>query len=611
MMNPTQIRARLAEAITAHGQGRLADAHRAYTEILQSDPAQPTALQNLGVLFLQVGQHAAAIPLLQGAIRLDPRNAGLHCNLGDALAASLQAAEAMAAYRRALALNPALAPAWNNLGILASRVGRLSEAIDAWEQAFQHAGAPGPAGQQVLVRAGADPATALRAAIANNLGNAWLQRMQPERARQWHQRALELDPGSPGLHSNLLRDLMHLDLPADQVLTEHRAWWRRRVIASAVAYPNPREPERTLRIGFVSGDFREHAVACFLLPLFEHHDRQRYHYYCYGEVARPDAWTQRLTACTQGYRSTLGLSDAEVARIIRADEIDLLIDLSGHTSDNRLTVFAARPAPVQLTWLGSPATTGAPRDLIRYRLTDALADPPGISDAHCSEELVRLHTNWCYTPLARPACAERPPVMAQPGRPFTFASFSNSSKISNVCLDLWARVLTATPGSRLLLKSWAFADAATRAELEARFAAAGVDSERLVLMQAQADPESHLSYYREADLALDTFPYHGTTTTLDALWMNVPVLTLAGSEHRARVGVSLMTHVGMPELIAADADAYVATAARMAQQIDQLAALRSGLRARLQASALMDGPAFARDFDATLRGLWRRWCEGE
>jgi predicted O-linked N-acetylglucosamine transferase (SPINDLY family) len=302
---------------------------------------------------------------------------------------------------------------------------------------------------------------------------------------------------------------------------------------------------------------------------------------------------------------TVRLSDDEVAERIRADGIDILVDLAGHTANNRLRVFARKPAPVQVTWLGYPSTTGL--TAIDYRLVDVVTDPVGAADTWASETLVRLEGGFlCYGALMDAPEPTVPPCIKT--GTLTFGSFNYPAKVSAATLDAWAALLSRLPQARLLLKGKPFADPATRALFLARLGERGVPAERVELVAWLSSTIAHLALYNRVDIALDPFPYNGTTTTCDALWMGVPVITWAGDRHAARVGASLLTTVGQTELIARDPDDYVATAAALAGDLDRLAALRAGLRARLQASPLCDAAGFARALESAYREMWRRWC---
>jgi protein O-GlcNAc transferase len=610
-----------ARAITAHTAANYAEAEKLYRQVLQMDPNHAGACQNLGVLAFQVGRNDAAVPLLKRAIELQPNNASMWCNLGDTYTALRQGDEALAAYQKAVAVDPNMPTTYNNLGIVYSRLGRVADAINAWKKAIELAARPLGSSRVLIGHGGgaksaAEEAKALAAASYNNLGNAYLQMIELDKALECHTIACEMAPDYANARSNKLRDYTHIpNVPWDRLLREHREWWELHTasIKPLMPHRNVRDPERKLKIGWVSADFREHSVTHFLLPLFQNFDKNQFEFCCYAGVTRPDDFTRMLAQCAPTFRQTLGVQDADLARIIQSDNIDILFELSGHTSDHRMSVMAYRPAPVQVAYLGYPMTTGAPASIIQYHLTDAIADPPGESDKHYTEKVFRLPTtNWCYRPPVDIPCEELPPIVRNRGtplaRPFTFGSFNNCSKMSKLTFEMWANVLKAAPGSRLLLKASAMADEATKQIIMERFAAEGVAKERVLLMPQQIDLAKHFAYYGHIDLGLDTYTYNGTTTTCEATWMNVPVVTLEGKEHISRVGASLLTNMGLPQLVAKTPEEFVAMASGYAKDLDALVALRRGLREKFRNSPVMDGKRFAAEFGASLRTMWRQWC---
>jgi predicted O-linked N-acetylglucosamine transferase (SPINDLY family) len=353
-----------------------------------------------------------------------------------------------------------------------------------------------------------------------------------------------------------------------------------------------------VKIGYVSGDFRRHSVANFLFPLFENHDRSAVTVYCYNNNAWNDDVTERLCGVADHWRRISGLPDETVAVMIAEDGIDILVDLSGHTAHNRLSLFARQPAPVQVTWLGYPGSTGV--EAIRYRLVDSITDPAGDGDGYYSETLIRLeHGFLCYAPLD-PAPA---PAMRSAGDQIRFGSFNNPAKLSSATLNLWSKLLQAVDRSELVLKGRSFADPAMRHMVLERFQKRGIAEERLVLLEHMAAPDRHMGAYGEMDIALDPFPYNGTTTTCEALWMGVPVITLLGDRHSSRVGASLLTRVGLQDLIATDEEDYIRLGAKLAADHARRAALRGTLRQTMQNSPLCDGPGFARRLEAAYRQM--------
>jgi predicted O-linked N-acetylglucosamine transferase (SPINDLY family) len=352
----------------------------------------------------------------------------------------------------------------------------------------------------------------------------------------------------------------------------------------------------------MSGDLRQHSVAYFLEPVLAHHDRRAVEVHAYATGLTQDAVTDRLQGLVDHWTGCTGLSDDALAGRIRSDGIDILVDLSGHTGGNRLRVFARKPAPVQVTYLGYAATTGL--SAMDYRLTTAVVDPPG-QEAYHSEALYRLPRSlWCYRPSAEAPEVNRETPAARHGV-ITFGSMNNIAKVSPETVALWGEILRRLPGSRLVMTS--VPEGSVRATLTERFAAVGVEGPRLVL-HGKLPAERFWEVLGGIDIGLDPFPYNGTTTTCETLWMGVPVVTLEGSSAVARSGVALLSLAGLPELIARDEPGYVRIALDLARDLPRLSALRAGLRPRLAASPLRDEPGFTRELEEAYRAMWRRWC---
>jgi FkbM family methyltransferase len=508
-------------------------------------------------------------------------------NLATSLARRDQLDEAIRTLEAALALEDAgvsaasRAAALSNLGALVLRRGRIDRAITLLREAI-----------------------ALAPSLANahtNLGNALAARGEIDEALASLSRAVALAPDDPVLHDNLLVHLHYsASTPRSEALAAARrfgamaaAQARREALAPAAIVD--RDVTRRLRVGFVSADLRRHSIAFFLEPLLEGLDRDRVEVVLFSNVARPDEVTARLRALADGWEDVSALADREAHARVRARHIDVLVDLSGHTAGNRLGLFALRPAPVQLTYLGYPDVTGLAA--IDARLTDAIADPPG-SDEEGVEPLLRMEGGFLAYRPPSPAPEPSPPPSAA-GAPFTFGSFNASKKTSDAVLAAWSRVLAALPEARLVLKDAALADEGTRELVRARLAKHGIALERVSLRGPTPDLASHLAAYGELDVALDTFPYHGTTTTCDALFMGVPVVSWAGATHASRVGASLLSRVGLGDLVAKDADELVRLAVSLAGDRERLASLRSELRSR--SAALMDARAVAHAFEACVR----------
>jgi predicted O-linked N-acetylglucosamine transferase (SPINDLY family) len=413
-------------------------------------------------------------------------------------------------------------------------------------------------------------------------------------------RSLAIRPNAPPIHSNLLLTLNYSSkLTPEEVAAEHVKW------AEAFAPPVPPSPvptdpspDRRLKIGYLSADFRAHTVAGFIELLLTHHDRDKFHVTAYANVPRPDETTEELRRLADDWRPVAGLTDDQAAAQIRTDKIDVLIDLSGHTAGNRLAVLARRPAPVQCTLFGYPNTTGL--EAVDYRITDAVSDPPGTTEHFYTERPLRLSgLPWAYRPPAGAPDVTPLPALSQPE--FTFGCLNNAAKISDACLEAWARILKEVPAARLVLLSGQSQAGADR--LAARFAAAGVAADRLRLVSRLPKP-AYFATYLQFDLALDPFPYNGGVTTCDASWMGVPVLAVAGRSYVSRQGAAILTHAGLQQFVADSPDALVELAKAWAGKPDALANQRLKLREQLTAT-VADGPGYVRRLEAGVRTAWR------
>ena len=585
-----QLRPDYAEALSNLGnaltdQGDLDAAIDAFRAAIQLRPDLPEAFSNLGAALRERGDLDEALICLRRALELNPDLPATLNNLSVVLKDLGRHEEAVASCHRALQLRPDYASAYNNLGLALANQGRLDEAVAAYGRAIQLQ--PDLSG------------------VHSNLGKALADQGRITEAVT----SLRRTPESAEAHCNLLLALHYAsDTDPQALAAEHRRWdeIHAKPLAGLIGvHGNTRDPERRLRVGYVSPDFREHAVAFFIEGPLAAHDREKVEVFCYADSTRADGFTARFRGSVAHWRQITGKSDPQVAEMIRGDAIDVLVDLAGHSAGNRLLVFARKPAPVQVTYLGYPDTTGMAA--MDFRLTDAHADPAGMTEHLHREDLVRLpDTAWCYQPAAEaPLVGELPALHT--GR-VTFGCFNAMAKITGEMLALWARLLEQVPDSRMLLKNAALGEPSVRERVRGAFEKAGIGPERVGLLVRTRTVAEHLGAYGAVDLALDTHPYHGTATTCEALWMGVPVVTLAGRTHVSRVGVSLLESAGLPELIAADAEAYLEIAANLAGDIPRLSALRATLRERLRGSRLTDGVRFARNVEEAYRQMWRAWC---
>jgi len=609
----------LGAAQTRLDAGDVEGAESLYREVLEQQPDHVEASTALGSLLDRLGRVDEAAALFR---RLVERSgtASAHCNLGVMLFKQGRPAEALDHLQHAVSMQPGYALALDNLGATLAVLGRHDEAEQAIRAALaineRIASAHNSLGTLLMRRhddaalACIDRALGIDPAFFDaHVQRATLLREQgriEDAVMSWR-RAVTLAPASLSVWSNLLHTVLYSDdVSAEDVFVWHRRFDKVVGFISADPKPTavvPQRPARTaasrmrLRVGFLSPDLRRHPVGDFTDALLEHHDRTQLEVICYHDSVVDDDVTARLASHAARWVETSRLSDEELAAQIAADEVDVLIDLAGHTG-LRLHLLARRLAPVQATWLGYPATTGLAA--VDYRVTDVHADPLG-HEALNSERLARLpHSYFCYRPRGVTPIPAPLPALARHGE-LTFGSFNIVSKISPTTLDLWASVLRAVPRSRLLLKAAALAYTSVRDRLRGDFATRGIDARRIELRGWVT--AGHLEAYNEVDIALDTAPFNGATTTCEALWMGVPVVTLAGDRSPARMGASILAAAGCHDWIATDAPAFVATAQRLAGDLGALQTIRGGLRAKLCASPLLDGKAFARDFEQLLRTM--------
>lgn len=562
------------------------EAERCYREALRINPSYAEARSNLAFLVHLKGDYDSAIDDLQELLK-EKNDAVIWNNLAIAFAHKDRVNDALAAYQRASQEDVNYADPHNNMGILYANMGRMTEAMKEYEKALK-----------------------LRPEFPeayNNLGTANQVQGTIEESVAAYRESLRIKPNYPEARSNLLFALNYdVNISPEELMMEYKAWDKMygETETPFTPHTNIPDPDRKIRIGYVSPDFRTHSVAYFIEPIISAHDREKFEVYAYAQVPNPDKLTERFKQIVHTWRNTCGLNDEQLADLVRRDQIDILVDLTGHTGRNRLPTFALKPAPVQVTYLGYPNTTGLSR--MDYRLSDFEADPEGDTSWH-SEELIRLpHGFLCYKPSMDAPKINLPPVLNRGY--ITFGSFNSQSKVHKDVIKLWAQVMRAVPKSKMLLKSRPLADAGIRDRIWREFEINGVDRIRVDLMGQVAATSNHLSTYNGIDIALDTFPYNGTTTTCEALWMGVPVITLKGTTHASRVGVSLMTRIGLNELIGNTPEEYVRAAQDLSNDRQRLLNMRWTLRQRLLNSDLCNKTLITQDIENAYRSMWQRWC---
>jgi predicted O-linked N-acetylglucosamine transferase (SPINDLY family) len=643
-----EIRPDFAEAHLSLGnvlmdQGWYAEAAAQYRGALQSKPGSAEASNNLGLALAALGRFDEAISAHRQALELAPEVADLHFNLGNALMVCGQSAGAAAAFRRALEIQPCFPHALSNLASSLWALGELEEGLAVCRRAIELQ--PNfPLGHDnlgsALMSCGRVDeaieefrrAIALNASLAGphkNLGMAFLDRGLVSEAVAEFRLAVDLQPADSELHSRLILALHHLPDETATALATAKDHWARQIShslpKSSANHLHEPAPERRLRIGYISSNFWDHVAGRNIAPLFRHHDHQHFEIVCYSGWERDDEWSRHFHRCTDVWKSTVNTGDEALAAMIRDDRIDILVDLAQHTMGNRLPVFARRPAPVQVSFAGYPESTGLPQ--IRYRISDKWMEGDfrmPIGDCRFGEASSRPETSemaaalsyldkahervflvdsfWCYEPCG--VETEVNTLPAQGGGEVTLGCLNTISKINDRVLALWARVMHSLPRARLAILC---GQGSTRSRLLGFLERHGVDARRVQFLEPRPRRE-YLQLFQRLDIALDTFPYNGHTTNLEALWMGVPVVSLAGQTAVSRAGWSQLSNLGLPELIAHSPEEYIAIATRLAHDIPRLAELRRTLRSRMEASVLMEGPHFARQIEAAYRRMWQAWC---
>jgi len=638
-------------ALEAHQSGDLVNAESLYRKFLRDNPPHEAANCNLGLLLLTTGRAREAIPSFQKLIALYPKHDHAHIYLANSYAQLQLFPEALERYAKAVAIAPELSLGWYNYGKCWIDVGNYQEALKCFGVAIEkepdnfktwvnqglalhqlgsHEAALASFDRALkisprFVEAWCNKAVVLttllrldeaveaaRQAISiqpnsalaySTLGNALKDLGFIEEAIAAFQFAITLDPSDIKTHSKLAYSAyFHPGFSETAILGEARNWGKLHGRVPSVPLDTGRDvnPHKRLRIGYVSPDFREHCQSFFTLPLLANHDHREFEIFCYSSVGKPDAVTEKLSSLADVWRTCQAENDQPLAETIRKDGIDVLVDLTMHMAGGRPQLFNERPAPIQIAWLAYPGTTGHPA--IDFRLTDPRLDPPEMPDNRYTEQSVRLpDTFWCYDP--RESRTQVNDLPAKQNGWLTFGCLNNFCKVTDMTLILWSKVLNALPTARLLLLA---PPTTYRSRVLDVLGKQGVSSERIEFVGYQSR-DAYLDTYQRIDICLDTIPYNGHTTSLDAYWMGVPVITLVGDTIVGRAGWSQLNNLSLTELAAFDEESFIGIAKEFAADLERLGTLRATLRGRLQASPLMDGKRFARNMEAVFRGLWQNW----
>lgn len=577
----------LQQALQLSQAGNHAEAEKVCKRALADDPSDARIWCHLGTCYLSMSRFPDAIKAYEQAVKRQPRFAEAVNNIGVAYARLGKVDQAIATFMQARALRPTWAEPSISLGNLFVTHERFDEALEAYSHAARSE--PNNPEPQTLI-----------GSIHGRLG------LLEDGSRHFRE-GLRLNPRNAVAHSNLLL-AMNYDPDADPsiVLNEHR-WFDRlhgQGLAPIPPHVNSREPDRPLRIGYLSPDLRRHAVAWFMLPVFQSHDPNQFKLYCYAAQADMDAISDQFRKLSSGWKQVLSPNDAQVADMIRADGIDILVDLAGHTSGNRLTVMGRRPAPVQVTYLGYPNTTGM--SAVDFWITDAIADPADLP-TYATEQVTRLPGCFCcFAPHPDVPDVAPPPCVAK-GH-VTFGLLHKLAKYNPMMLDLWTRILHAVPDSRLLVHRDSL-DKSVQDRLMQEFTSRGIERGRIELDKKSAKEGAHYAVYSRIDISLDSLPWSGHTTSCESMWMGVPFITMRSKTHAGRMAASILQTVGVDELIAEDEEEFVRIAVELAGDVERIKRYRQTLRDTMKRSALCDAKSFTRGLESAYRQMWRTWCE--
>lgn len=567
-------------------QGKLLNGLKRYTEsipVLEKAISLPGQLGDFyyeyGLALHMTKHFQEALAHYEKALSMGYETAALHCNRGVIYKDLRKGGDSIMAFHKAVTMDPSNVSYLNNLGAAALELGLNSEALECFEQAVEK--------NPKLPTA------------RNNIGNLLKDRARGMDALPQYRKSIELNPDDRDAPSNYLLCHMYIpDIDPKTVFEEHKKWG----LSTTKKFPpafkfKPREAGAKIRVGFLSADLCHHPVAHFIEPIFRGYDRGRFEFVAYGDQRKSDEFSARFATQVDLWRETASYDDRALAKLVYEDRVDILFELAGHTAYNRLGVFALKPAPLQVGYLGYPGSTGLPT--IDFRITDAFADPLGTTEHLHTEKLIRVpECAWCFEPDA--TAPEVEPLPALKNGHVTFGCFNNMAKLNPALFQTWSEILLRVPGSHLRLKARTLTDDGVRKELMAYFTGCGIEEDRLDFFGHTRKIVDHLNHYHAVDIALDSFPYHGTTTTCEAMWMGCPVVTRAGKAHVSRVGVSLLNAVGLQEFIAETREDYIEKAVALAGHTDRLAELRAGMRGRLRRSVLMDEKRFVQGFEKAL-----------
>jgi len=578
-------------------QGKFTEAITCYQRVLTLNSRYAPAYYNLGNVFYEQKKFTQALTCYQKALAINPNYVSVYYNSGVIFETQKNLAKAIECYQQVLAMDSNHVESLNNLGLCLSRQGKLSESITYYQRALK-----------------IDPK---HIGVLNNLGYACKDKGLVDESIAYYKKVFEIQSNNVVSHSNFLLMLNYSpSYDGASLFKEHQKFNEQHALPLAESikpHSNERDPDKRLKIGYMSQDFRKHSVAYFIEPILANHNHESFDIHCYYSLAQKDEVTERFEQYADKWVNIVELSDEEVAEQIREDEIDIMVDLMGHTGMNRILVFARKPAPISMTYLGYSNTTGL--TAIDYHLSDNYVTPEE-NEAFNSEAIIRMPNSYfCYGSGDETKDVQVNSLPALQNDYVTFASFNVRAKLNPKVLKLWSKIFDAVPNARLFLKNKNYADIVNQSDniereklFKAYFADLKIDFNRVIIEEFTPSMQKHLEMYHQVDIALDSFPYNGVTTTCEALWMGAPVVTLVGETHASRMGLSILSALGLKELIAYTPEEYVDICVKLANDLNYLEELRTKMREKMLSSSLMDGKTFARDLESHYRTLWQKWC---
>ena len=572
----------------------------------------------------ETGHSNEAIPYFEKAVNLNPNNIQYHYNFGLALKKIHRYRDALDQINHALKIEPNNIPCINEAGLICIELGEHENAKEHLSRAHNL----DPNNKTTLVFLSyhcvktkllneaisfAEQALKIDPEFAQayfHIGQALILANMFEKGIEYIRLSLtKSDENACEKHRSTLMPYLYSDQYSNEnIFEEHKLWAEKYLNYKSYEKRKNNDPSKRLKIGFVSSNFNTHSISHFMLPIFQHYNKDNFEFFCYSGTPKLDEVTEIIQKNTDNWRQIYNLSDEEIIKTIQQDDIDILVDLAGHSSSpNHISMFSHKPAPLLISYLGYPFSTGLKN--MDYRITDEYADPEGLTEHIHTEELIRIQPSFlCYQPPKHDITIEKY-IPCNKNKYITFGSFNNLNKLSSTTIELWSVILKSIPNSKLALKSSQSLAGLLKEHIVAQFQTHGVSMDRLLIFDYDSHQIDHLKKYNNIDICLDTYPYNGTTTTFEALWMGVPVITLCGNAHLSRVGNSILNNMELPQLVANSPEDYFNIAIALANHKEEIQNYRNSLRENLMNSDLTNEEKFGKNFDDLMRNVWHQYCE--